>query len=432
MSELKDRNLKFETLQIHAGQWGPDPTTLARAVPIYQTSSYVFTDTADASAKFALEADGFVYTRINNPTQGVFEERVAALEGGAGALALSSGAAAVTVSLENILVAGDHIVSQESVYGGTYNLFKNTFPRQNISATFVNAQDSSAFKAALRDNTKAIFIESFGNPNSDIVDFEEVAAIAHEHRIPLIVDNTFTTPYVLRPFEYGADIVVHSATKFIGGHGSSIGGIIVDSGKFDWKASGKFPELVEPNPSYHGLSFTETFGSLAYIVKARTNVLRDKGFSISPLNSFLFIQGLESLSYRVERHVSNALAVVEYLKGQPKVLKINHPSLKTDPSHQRYQKYFPKGAGTIFTFEIDGDESTAKAFIDKLELHSLLANVADAKSLVIHPWSTTHSQLEPEELLSSGITPTTVRLSVGIEHIDDIIYDLNQAFAAIG
>jgi O-acetylhomoserine (thiol)-lyase len=431
MSELKDRNLKFETLQIHAGQWEPDPTTLARAVPIYQTSSYVFADTADATAKFALEAEGFTYTRINNPTQGVFEERIAALEGGVGALALSSGAAAVTVSLENILVAGDHIVSQESVYGGTYNLFKNTFPRQNITTTFVNAQNNAAFKAALQDNTKAIFIESFGNPNSDIVDFEAVAAIAHEYKIPLIVDNTFATPYLLRPFEYGADIVVHSATKFIGGHGSSIGGVIVDSGRFDWKASGKFPELVDPNPSYHGLSFTETFGDQAYIIKARTNVLRDKGYSISPLNSFLFIQGLESLSYRVERHVANALAVVEYLKGQPWVLKINHPSLETDPSYHRYQKYFPKGAGTIFTFEIDGDETTAKAFIDKLKLHSLLANVADAKSLVIHPWSTTHSQLEPEELLSSGITPTTVRLSVGIEHIDDIIYDLDQAFAAL-
>jgi O-acetylhomoserine (thiol)-lyase len=432
MSKLQDRDLKLETLQIHAGQWAPDSATLARAVPIYQTSSFVFENTADAQAKFDLTAEGFTYTRINNPTQGVFEERVAALEGGVGALAVSSGAAATVIALENILVAGDHIVSQASVYGGTYNLFKNTFPRQNITTTFVDSQLPGSFEAALQPNTKAIFVETFGNPNSDIVDFEELARIAHGHNIPLIVDNTFATPYSFRPIEHGADVVVHSATKFIGGHGSSIGGVIVDSGKFDWAASGKFPELVEPNPSYHGVKFVEAFGDQAYIIKARTTVLRDKGFSISPLNSFLFIQGLESLSYRVERHVSNALAVLEYLKTQPRVSKINHPAIETDPSHALYTRYFPGGAGSIFTFEIDGSEEDAKAFIDSLQIFSQLANVADAKSLVIHPWSTTHSQLEPEELLASGIKPTTVRLSIGVEHIDDIIYDLNEAFLALG
>jgi O-acetylhomoserine (thiol)-lyase len=431
MSKLKDRDLKFETLQIHAGQWAPDPATLARAVPIYQTSSFVFENTADAAAKFALEAEGFTYTRINNPTQGVFEERVAALEGGVGALAVASGAAAVTIALETILAAGDHIVSQKSVYGGTYNLFKNSFPRQGITTTFVSSTSPSDYKAALQDNTKAIFIESFGNPNSDIVDFEALARIAHEHRIPLIIDNTFATPYLLRPIEYGADIIVHSATKFIGGHGSSIGGVIVDSGNFDWAASGKFPELTEPNIAYHGVRFVEAFGPAAYIIKARTTTLRDKGFSISPFNSFLFLQGLESLSYRVERHVQNTLKVLDYLQTRPEVTVINHPAVPSNPSHALYQKYFPQGAASIFTFEIDGDASKAKSFIDHLALFSLLANVADAKSLVIHPWSTTHSQVPEDELLDSGIKPNTIRLSIGTENIDDIIFDLEEAFASL-
>jgi O-acetylhomoserine (thiol)-lyase len=431
MSTLKESKLKFETLQIHAGQEAPDPATLARAVPIYQTSSYVFENTADAEAKFALNAVGYVYTRINNPTQTVFEERVAALEGGVGALAVSSGAAAVTVALETILVSGDHIVSQESVYGGTYNLFKRTLPRQGITTTFVNSQSPEAFEKALQDNTKAIFVETFGNPNSDIVNFEAIAAIAHNHKIPLIVDNTFATPYLFRPFEYGADIVVHSATKFIGGHGSSIGGVIVDSGQFDWKASGKFPELTEPNVSYHGLIFTEAFAAAAYIFKARTTILRDKGAAISPHNVFLFLQGLESLSYRVERHVSNTLKVLDYLQTRPEILVINHPALPNDPSHELYKRYFPNGAASIFTFELDGDGVKARAFIDHLQLFSQLANVADAKSLVIHPASTTHSQLSEQELLASGIKPNTIRLSIGIEHIDDIIFDLEEAFAAI-
>ncbi|GHT79826.1 O-acetylhomoserine (thiol)-lyase [Actinomycetota bacterium] len=354
------------------------------------------------------------------------------MEGGAGALAVSSGAAATTVALETILVAGDHIVSQASVYGGTYNLFKNTFPRQGITTTFVNSSSSANFEAALQPNTKAIFVETFGNPNSDLVNFEELANIAHAHNIPLIADNTFATPYLFRPIEHGADIVVHSATKFIGGHGSSIGGVIVDSGKFDWAASGKFPELVEPNASYHGVKFVEAFGNIAYIIKARTTTLRDKGSSLSPLNAFLFIQGLESLSYRVERHVYNTLKVLDYLKNQSLVAKINHPAIETDSSNTLYKQYFPNGAGSIFTFEIDGDEAKAKTFIDNLQIFSQLANVADAKSLVIHPWSTTHSQLEPEELLASGIKPTTVRLSIGVEHVDDIIFDLEEAFKALG
>jgi O-acetylhomoserine (thiol)-lyase len=431
MSSLQERNLKFETLQIHAGQENPDPFTLARAVPIYQTSSYVFQDTADAAAKFGLAAPGYIYTRINNPTQDVFELRVNALEGGIGALAVSSGAAAVTVALETILVAGDHIVSQKSVYGGTFNLFKNTFPRQGITTTFVNSSDPQNFEKAIQKNTRAIFVETFGNPNSDIVNFEAVSEIAHKHGIPLIVDNTFATPYLFRPFEHGADIVVHSATKFIGGHGTSIGGIVVDSGKFDWAASGKFPELTSPNPSYHGLVFTEALGAAAYIAKARTNILRDKGFAISPQNAFLFLQGLESLSYRVERHVANTLKVLDYLKSRPEVKLINHPSLPGNISHALYKKYFPNGGGSVFTFEIDGDAEKAKKFIDGLKLFSLLANVADAKSLVIHPASTTHSQLAAEELLESDIKPNTVRLSIGTEHIDDIIFDLNEAFEAL-
>lgn len=429
MSTLKERTLKFETLQIHAGQEVPDTATGARAVPIYQTSSFVFRDTEEAAGRFGLSVPGYIYTRLNNPTQTAFEERVAALEGGIGALAVSSGAAAVTAAIETILKAGDHIVSQQSVYGGTYNLFKNTFPRQGITTTFVDSSDPANFEKAIQENTRAIFVESFGNPNSDIADFEAISAIAHKNKIPLIVDNTFATPYLFRPFEHGADIVVHSATKFIGGHGTSIGGVIVDSGKFDW-ASGKFPEFTSPSPSYHGLVFAEVLGAAAYITKARTDILRDKGYALSPQNIFLFLQGLESLSYRVERHVSNTLKVIEFLKTRGEVSKINHPSLENSPSHALYQKYYPKGGGSVFTFEIDGDEAKTKKFIDALQLFSQLANVADAKSLVIHPASTTHSQLEKDELLASGIKPNTVRLSIGTEHIDDIIFDLKEAFTA--
>lgn len=430
MSTLRERTLKFETLQIHAGQEEPDSATLARAVPIYQTSSYIFKNTADAAAKFGLAEPGYIYTRINNPTQTAFEQRVNALEGGIGALAVSSGAAAVTVTIETILKAGDHIVSQQSVYGGTYNLFKNTLPRQGITTTFVDSSNPENFEKAIQENTRAIFAESFGNPNSDIVDFEAVAAIAHSHGIPLIVDNTFATPYLFRPFEHGADIVVHSATKFIGGHGTSIGGVIVDSGKFDW-ASGKFPEFTSPNPSYHGLVFADALKEAAFITKARTDILRDKGYALSPQNCFLFLQGLESLSYRVERHVFNTLKVIEYLKTRKDIKVINHPSVEGNPSHALYQRYYPNGGGSIFTFEIDGDEVKTKKFIDSLQLFSQLANVADAKSLVIHPASTTHSQLQGEELLASGIKPNTVRFSIGTEHIDDIIYDINEAFEAI-
>ena len=430
MSTIKERKLKFETLQIHAGQEEPDSATLARTVPIYQTTSYVFKDTADAAGKFGLTVPGYIYTRINNPTQTAFEERINALEGGVGALALSSGAAAVTVSIETILKAGDHIVSQQSVYGGTFNLFKNTFPRQGITTTFVDSAEPANFENAIQENTRAIFVESFGNPNSDIVDFEAVAQIAHKNKIPLIVDNTFASPYLLRPFEHGADIVVHSATKFIGGHGNSIGGVIVDSGKFDW-ASGKFPEFTTPSPSYHGMVYAEALKEAAYITKARTDILRDKGYALSPLNIFLLLQGVETLSYRVERHIYNTMKVLDYLKTRKEISVINHPSIHGNPSNALYNKYYPKGGGSIFTFEIDGDEARAKKFIDSLRLFSLLANVADAKSLVIHPASTTHSQLENEELLASGIKPNTVRLSIGTEHIDDIIYDLHEAFEAI-
>ena len=430
MPTLKERKLKFETLQIHAGQEQPESAAGARAVPIYQTSSYVFKDTAEAAGRFALSVPGYIYTRLNNPTQTVFEERMAALEGGVGALAVSSGAAAVTAALETLVKAGDHIVAQQSVYGGTFNLLKNTFPRQGVAATFVDSSDPANFAKAIQENTRAVFVESFGNPNSDIVDFEALAAIAHQHKIPLIVDNTFATPYLLRPFEYGADIVVHSATKFIGGHGTSIGGVVVDSGKFDW-TSGKFPEFTRPNPSYHGLILAEALGAAAFITKARIEVLRDKGCTISPQNVFLFLQGLESLSYRVERHVSNTLEVVAYLKTRREVSKINHPSLESDVSHALYRKYYPNGGGSVFTFEIDGGEERAKRFIDALHLFSQLANVADAKSLVIHPASTTHSQLSGDELLASGIKPNTIRLSIGTEHIDDILFDLEEAFEAV-
>ncbi len=422
------RNLKFETLQLHAGQEKPDSATDARCVPIYQTSSYVFANSAQAEGRFGLTEGGNIYTRLMNPTSDVFEQRIAALEGGIAALATSSGAAAVTYAIQNIAHAGDHIVSANTIYGGTYNLFAHTLTDFGITTTFVNPDEEGSFERAIQPNTKAIFIESLGNPNSSIIDMETVAEIAHKNRIPLIVDNTFATPYLLRPFEHGADIVVHSATKFIGGHGTSIGGVIIDSGKFDWAASGKFPSLTDPNPSYHGISFTEALGAAAYIVKIRVTLMRDTGSTISPFNSFLFLQGLETLSLRVERHVENALKVVEYLNNHPQVEKVNHPSLPDNPYHQLYNRYFPKGGGSIFTFEIKGGAKEAKEFIDKLEIFSLLANVADVKSLVIHPASTTHSQMSEEELFTSGIKPNTIRLSIGTEHIDDIINDLNQAF----
>lgn len=423
-----DKKYKFETLQLHVGQESPDPATDARAVPIYQTTSYVFPSSASAAARFGLAEPGNIYTRIMNPTSDVFEKRIAALEGGVGALAVASGSAAITYAIQNIAHAGDHIVSANTIYGGTYNLFAHTLKDFGIDVTFVDPDQEGSFEAAIRPNTKAVFIESLGNPNSSIIDIEKVAGIAHKHGVPLIVDNTFTTPYLLRPFEYGADIVVHSATKFIGGHGTSIGGVIVDGGRFDWAASGRFPYLTEPDPSYHGVRFTEAVGALAYIIKARVTLLRDTGSALSPFNSFLFLQGLETLSLRVERHVENALKVVEYLSKHPKVEKVNHPSLPGSPYKALYDKYFPNGAGSIFTFEIKGSADDARKFTEDLELFSLLANVADVKSLVIHPASTTHSQLGEQELFEQGIKPNTIRLSIGTEHIDDIIADLEQAF----
>ena len=423
-----NKKLHFETLQLHVGQEKPDSATDARCVPIYQTSSYVFANSAQAAGRFNLSEGGNIYTRLMNPTSDVFEQRIAALEGGIAALATSSGAAAITYAIQNIAHAGDHIVSAQTIYGGTYNLFANTLPEFGITTTFVNPDDLSEFDIAVRPNTKAIFLETLGNPNCNIVDLAKVAEIAHKHKIPLIVDNTFATPYLLRPIEYGADVVVHSATKFIGGHGTTIGGVIIDSGKFDWEASGKFPSLTEPNPSYHGVQFTKAVGVAAYITKIRVTLMRDTGSTISPFSSFLFLQGLETLSLRVERHVFNALKVVEFLNNHPNVEKVNHPSLTDNPYHDLYTKYFPEGAGSIFTFEIKGDAETAKAFIDKLQIFSLLANVADVKSLVIHPASTTHSQMNEEELLLSGIKPNTIRLSIGTEHIEDIIEDLKQAF----
>ncbi len=423
-----DKKYKFETLQLHVGQESPDPATDARAVPIYQTTSYVFPSSASAAARFGLTEPGNIYTRIMNPTSDVFEKRIAALEGGVGALAVASGSAAVTYAIQNIAHAGDHVVSANTLYGGTYNLFAHTLKDFGIDVTFVDPDKEGSFEAAIRPNTKAVFIESLGNPNASIIDIEKVADIAHKHGVPLIVDNTFTTPYLLRPFEYGADIVVHSATKFIGGHGTSIGGVIVDSGKFDWAASGKFPYLTEPDPSYHGVRFTEAVGALAYIIKARVTLLRDTGAALSPFNSFLFLQGLETLSLRVERHVENALKVVDYLSKHPKVEKVNHPSLPGSPYKALYDKYFPNGAGSIFTFEIKGSADDARKFTEDLELFSLLANVADVKSLVIHPASTTHSQLSESELVEQGIKPNTIRLSIGTEHIDDIIADFEQAF----
>lgn len=427
-----DRKFKFETLQLHVGQETPDPVTDARAVPIYQTSSYVFRNCDHAAARFGLADAGNIYGRLTNPTEDIFEKRIAALEGGVAALAVASGAAAITYTLENLAQNGDHIVSAKNIYGGSFNLLAHTLPQYGIQTTFVDIFDSDAVEAAVQENTKAIFIETLGNPNSDVVDIEKAAEIAHAHKIPLVVDNTFATPYLVRPIEYGADIVVHSATKFIGGHGTTIGGVIVDGGRFDWEASGKFPSLTEPNPSYHGVSFTKAVGAAAFVTKIRAILLRDTGATISPFHAFFFLQGLETLSLRVERHVSNALKVVEYLNNHPQVEKVNHPSVSEDPVQQElYKKYFPKGGGSIFTFEIKGDAQKAKDFIDNLELFSLLANVADVKSLVIHPATTTHSQCTEEELLDQGIKPNTIRLSIGTENIDDILQDLEEAFQAV-
>ena len=425
------QNYKFETLQLHVGQEHPDPATDARAVPIYATTSYVFRDSAQAAGRFGLTEPGNIYTRLMNPTSSVFEERIAALEGGAAALAVATGAAAITYAIQNIATAGDHIVSSQNLYGGTFNLMANTLREQGLETTFVDPSDPQNFEQAIRPNTKLLYAESLGNPNSDVIDLEAIAAVAHAHGIPLIVDSTFATPYLLRPIEHGADIVVHSATKFIGGHGTVMGGVIVDSGKFDWTQNDKFPGLTQPNPSYHGVVFTEAVGNLAYLTKIRTTLLRDQGATISPFNAFLLLQGLETLSLRVERHVENALKVVDYLKSHPQVERVNHPSLATGHAAELYKKYFPKGAASIFTFEIKGGEAAARKFTESLQLFSLLANVADVKSLVIHPASTTHSQLSGEELLASGIRPNTVRLSIGTEHIDDILADLEQGFAAV-
>lgn len=422
---------KFETLQLHVGQETPDPATDSRAVPIYATTSYVFKDSAQAAGRFGLTEGGNIYTRLMNPTSDVFEKRIAALEGGAAALATASGSAAISYAIQNIAIAGDHIVSSTNLYGGTHNLFANTLKEQGLDTTFVDPSDPENFEKAIQPNTKLLYAETLGNPNSDVIDLEAIAAIAHKHGIPFIVDSTFATPYLLRPIEHGADVVVHSATKFIGGHGTVMGGVVVDSGNFDWAQNDKFPGLSKPNPSYHGVVFTEACGNLAYILKLRTTLMRDQGATISPFNSFLLLQGLETLSLRVERHVENALKVVDFLKNHPQVERVNHPSLATGRQKELYDKYFKKGAASIFTFEIKGDAETAKKFTESLKLFSLLANVADVKSLVIHPASTTHSQLSEEELLSCGIKPNTVRLSIGTEHIDDIIADLQQGFDAV-
>lgn len=428
---MAKRELHFETLQLHVGQEQADPATDSRAVPIYQTTSYVFHNSAHAAARFGLQDPGNIYGRLTNSTQGVFEQRVAALEGGVAGLAVASGAAAITYAFENIARAGDHIVAAKTIYGGSYNLLVHTLPAYGITATFVDPADLSNFEKAIQPNTKAVFIETLGNPNSNIIDIEVVADIAHRHKIPLIVDNTFGTPYLIRPIEYGADIVVHSATKFIGGHGTSLGGVIVDSGKFDWVASGKFPQLTEPDPSYHGVRFVDAAGPAAYVTRIRAILLRDTGACISPFNAFILLQGLETLSLRVERHVENALKVVDFLKDHPKVKKVNHPSLPDHPDHALYKRYFPKGGGSIFTFELKGGQEEAHRFIDSLEIFSLLANVADVKSLVIHPASTTHSQLSAEELVDQEIYPGTVRLSIGTEHIEDLLADLEEALARI-
>ena len=428
MSTLKERKLKFETLQLHVGQEEPDPVTDARAVPIYQTSSYVFHNSKHAADRFGLRDAGNIYGRLTNPTEDIFEQRIAALEGGVAALAVGSGAAAVTYTIENLAQAGDHIVSAKNIYGGTYNLLAHTLVDFGVTATFVDPFNLEEVEGAIKDNTKAVYIETLGNPNSEVVDIEALAEIAHKHKIPLVIDNTFGTPYLIRPIEYGADIVVHSATKFIGGHGTTIGGVIIDGGKFDWAASGKFPQLTEPNPSYHGVSFA----AAAFVTRIRAILLRDTGATLSPIHAFIFLQGLETLSLRVERHVENALKVVEFLEKQPLVEKVNHPSVSEDPEQQRlYKKYFPNGGGSIFTFEIKGDDKKAQEFIDHLQLFSLLANVADVKSLVIHPASTTHAELNEAEQAEHGIKPNTIRLSIGTENIDDILYDLQEAFDAV-
>ena len=431
MSNFAGRDLKFETKQLHIGQENADPVTDARAVPIYATSSYVFHNSQHAADRFGLKDAGNIYGRLTNPTQDIFEQRIAALEGGVTALAVASGAAAIAYTIQNLAKAGEHIVAAKTIYGGTYNLLEHTLPEYGISTTFVDPDEEGAFENAIRDNTKAIFIETLGNPNANLIDIEKTAEIAHKHKIPLVIDNTFGTPYLIRPIEHGADIVVHSATKFIGGHGTAIGGVIVDSGKFDWEASGKFPSLTEPNPSYHGISFTKAVGAAAFVTKIRAILLRDTGATLSPFHAFMFLQGLETLSLRVERHVENAIKVVNYLNAHPQVAKVNHPSLATGKQKELYDKYFPNGGGSIFTFEIKGTEDDAKKFIDNLQVFSLLANVADVKSLAIHPASTTHSQLNEEELAEQGIKPTTIRLSIGTEHIDDIIFDLEEAFKAI-
>lgn len=429
---MATKKLHFETLQLHVGQEQPDPATDARAVPIYQTTSYVFHNAQHAADRFGLRDAGNIYGRLTNSTQGVFEARVAALEGGVAGLAVASGAAAVTYALQNIVRAGDHIIAADNLYGGSFNLITHTLASQGITNTIINVNDLNALEAAIRENTKAIYVETFGNPNSDVTNLDAVAEVAHRYHVPLIVDNTFGTPYLIRPIEHGADIVIHSATKFIGGHGSSLGGVIVDGGTFDWKANAdKFPTLAKPDPSYHGAIFADVAGSAAFVTRIRAVILRDTGATISPFNAFILLQGLETLSLRVERHVANALKVVDYLSKHPKVEKVNHPSLPTHPDHELYNKYFPDGAGSIFTFEIKGGQEAAWKFIDSLEIFSLLANVADVKSLVIHPYTTTHSQMSPEELAQQHITPSTVRLSIGTEYIDDIIDDLDQAFAKI-
>lgn len=423
-----NNNYKFETIQLHAGQESPDPASDARAVPIYQTTSYVFKNSAHAAARFGLADAGNIYGRLTNSTQDVFETRIAALEGGVAALATASGAAAITYTIQALAQKGDHIVAQKTIYGGSFNLLAHTLPQYGIDASFVDAHDLTAVEGAIQENTKAIYLETLGNPNSDIPDIDAIAAIAHKHGLPLVIDNTFGTPYLIRPIEHGADIVVHSATKFIGGHGTTIGGVIVDAGKFDWKAGGKYAPIAEPNPSYHGVSFVDAVGPAAFVTYIRAILLRDTGATISPFNAFLLLQGTETLSLRLDRHVENTKKVIDFLVHHPKVEKVNHPSLPDHPDHALYEKYFPNGGGSIFTFEIKGGQEEAHAFIDKLQIFSLLANVADVKSLVIHPATTTHSQLTEEELLDQGIKPNTIRLSIGTEHIDDIIADLSQAF----
>ena len=428
---MADKKWRFETLQLHVGQEQADPATDARAVPIYATSSYVFHNSQHAADRFGLRDPGNIYSRLTNPTLDIFERRIAALEGGVAALSVASGAAAIAYTIQALARSGEHIVASKTIYGGTYNLLAHTLELSGIKTTFVDPDAPDSFETAIRANTKAILIESFGNPNSNVIDIKAVADVAHAHNIPLVIDNTFATPYLLRPIEYGADIVVHSATKFIGGHGTAIGGVIVDGGTFDWKGSGKYPWISEPNPSYHGISFVDAVGPAAFVTYIRAILLRDTGATLSPFHAFLFLQGLETLSLRVERHVENALKIVEYLNGHPKVEAVHHPSLASEPSHEIYKKYFPEGGGSIFTFEIKGGELEAKTFIDNLDIFSLLANVADVKSLVIHPASTTHSQLEPDELLDQGIKPNTIRLSIGTEHVQDLIDALDKAFAAV-